>query len=103
LEVRVLPGAPVFKDHYHYALGFDACGAPLALGERPQDKQFFFEKKNQKTSASIGFALPQRVLQVAKSRCFLFQRESLSCFVSVSAKADWYETMLSRVTGRVTR
>jgi hypothetical protein len=43
-------------------------------------KQFFFEKKNQRTFVALAYALPQRVRQVAKSFCFFFQKEALSCF-----------------------
>jgi hypothetical protein len=41
-------------------------------------KQFFFEKKNQKTFAHRARALPQRGRQVCKGFCFFFQKEALS-------------------------
>jgi hypothetical protein len=53
-------------------------------------KQFFFEKKKQKTSDYKAFALPQRVRQMGKSFCFFVQKEVLSCFRWVSLKATWY-------------
>jgi hypothetical protein len=38
-------------------------------------KAFFFEKKNQKTFAMLALATLKR----AKSFCFFFQKEALSC------------------------
>jgi hypothetical protein len=55
-----------------------------------EKKQFFFEKKNQKTFDYKAFALPQRVHQIGKSFCFFFQKEVLSCCRWVSLKAAWY-------------
>jgi len=53
-------------------------------------KQFFFEKKNQKTFDYKAFALPNRVRLIGKSFCFFFQKEVLSCCRWVSLKAAWY-------------
>jgi hypothetical protein len=53
-------------------------------------KQFFFEKKNQKTFVYKAFALLQRVSQTGKSFCFFFQKEVLSCYRWVRLKAAWY-------------
>jgi hypothetical protein len=59
---------------------------------RPEEerKQFFFEKKNQKTFVYKAFALRQRIHQMGKSFRFFFQKEVLSCCRWVSLKATWY-------------
>jgi hypothetical protein len=48
-------------------------------------KQFFFEKKNQKTFDYLAWAFPQRARQIGKSFCFLFQKEALSFYRVVRA------------------
>jgi hypothetical protein len=62
----------------------------VRLGD--ERKQFFFEKKNQKTFDYKAFALPNRVRQMGKSFCFFFQKEVLSCCRWVGLKATWYNT-----------
>jgi hypothetical protein len=54
----------------------------VRLGE--ERKQFFFEKKNQKTFVYKAFALPQRVRQMDKSFCFFFKKK---CFLAVDGSA----------------
>ncbi len=36
--------------------------------------------------------MPQRVCQIGKIFCFFFQKEALSCCLSVSINAAWYHT-----------
>jgi hypothetical protein len=42
-----------------------------------ESQQFFFEKKNQKTFIHNPLVLRQRLRQIGKSFCFLFQKEVL--------------------------
>jgi hypothetical protein len=46
-------------------------------------KQFFFEKKNQKTLIHNALGLTRGVRGMSKSFCFFFQKEVLSCSRSV--------------------
>jgi hypothetical protein len=46
----------------------------VRLGE--ERKQFFFEKKNQKTFVYKAFALPQRLRQMGKSFYFFLKRSA---------------------------
>jgi hypothetical protein len=47
----------------------------LAARQAPQGKQFFFEKKNQKTFVVIGLGLPQRAYQLAKVFASFFKKK----------------------------
>ena len=46
------------------------------LQKKEERKQFFFEKKNQKTFANLGPALTQAGPEVVKVFCFFFQKSS---------------------------
>jgi hypothetical protein len=62
-------------------------------------KQFFFEKKNQKTFVYKAFALPEHVGQIGKvfasrrAGAAFISKEVLSCCRWVSLKAAWYQTL----------
>jgi hypothetical protein len=53
-------------------------GASSEVRRVSGSKQFFFEKKNQKTFVYKAFAYPQRLHHIARSSCFFFQKETLS-------------------------
>jgi hypothetical protein len=55
--------------------------AATGIEDGSEEKQFFFEKKNQKTFAPEARSLPQNAQQIAKSFCFFSQKEVLSCFL----------------------
>jgi hypothetical protein len=57
----------------------DSCLKAAARLQFQESKQFFFEKKNQKTFASKALVLPQRARQMGRSFCFFFQKEGLPC------------------------
>jgi hypothetical protein len=48
-------------------------GCEARAGGRAR-KQFFFEKKNQKTFYYMRFALPQRAQNICKIFCFFFKK-----------------------------
>jgi hypothetical protein len=75
---------------YQVAIGLTHARSPHNVPRGEERKQFFFEKKNQKTFAYKAFALPQRLRQMGKSFCFFFQKEVLSCVRWVSLKATRY-------------
>jgi hypothetical protein len=85
-------GSAFHSDHVLYQVALRLTYAPsrpkARLGE--ESKQFFFEKKNQKTFVYKAFALPNRVGQMGKSFCFFFQKEVLSRCRCVRLKATWY-------------
>jgi hypothetical protein len=60
------------------------------MRQTAESKPFFFAKKNQKTLVYKALALPRRVCQMAKSFCFLFQKEVIFSRRRVSLKATWY-------------
>jgi hypothetical protein len=54
-----------------------------------ESKQFFFEKKNQKTFVHKALAFPRRAHQTTKSFCFFFSKRS-ACFLPPLAEVDAY-------------